>query len=251
MESSALERITVVLCRVESAGNVGAICRAMATMGCRSLVLADCPAYDEVAVKTMALNAWAIYEQAKRYDSLIAALEPCTYAAAFSRRAGRKRKEAIDIRDWAGWLANFGQDRIALVFGNERDGLNSAELACCDDAVFIPADAAQPSLNVSHAVQLACWELRRYFMAGTVPAASVREMAAARSQLDGTVQAVLDRMETRGFFKLGGREDAANFLREISARAALSPSELQRFSALLGKQVALAAKIQKTEPLQP
>lgn len=248
MNGLEMEQLSVVLCRVESAGNVGAICRAMATMGCRRLILAACPDYDEVGVRTWALNAWDIYAAAERYPDLPSALRTCSYAAAFSRRSGRKRKEALDLRDWSGWLIQGGGRPVALVFGNERDGLDSVELACCDDAVFIPTDAAQPSLNVSHAVQLVCWELRRHLLQATVDGRSPPQ---DRLTLDLRIQILVERLSANGFFKLAGRDDTGQFLREIAARAGLSSAEMLRFADLLGKSAVLASKKMDTDLNQP
>ncbi|MBU0936550.1 MAG: RNA methyltransferase [Spirochaetes bacterium] len=230
-----MSETAVVLCRVESSGNVGAICRAMATMGLRRLVFADCPVFDELAVRTWSLAAWSLYEQAEHYSSLTEALAGFSYAAAFSRRAGRKRKETLDVRTWADLMVLRQPEKLALVFGNERDGLSSAELAVCDDAVAIPTDELLPSLNISHAVQLAAWELRRQ----ELPLLPGGRQSAARAQIDRAVQLICNSMEANGLFKLGGREDTGVFLRELSARAGLSDTELARLQKLLTKHAVL------------
>ncbi|HAP42955.1 MAG: hypothetical protein A2087_08925 [Spirochaetes bacterium GWD1_61_31] len=237
-----MDSVLIVLCRVESAGNVGAICRAMASMGCRELRLAACPDHDPVQVRTWSLAAWPLYEKAARFPSLDAALQDVAYAAAFSRRGGQRRKQALDIRQWAAARVERPAGPIALVFGNERDGLSSAELGSCDDAVFIPTDPAMPSLNVAQAVQLACWELRR--LAG--PALDGR-VAAERAELIPAVDGMVERLARLGFFKISGRENTAIFLRELCARAGLSTRELQRLADLFGKYAALAEG-RTTEP---
>lgn len=138
---------------------MGAVCRAMMTMGFTDLVLADCPEYEEVPVKTFALKAFSIYEAARRVPRLHQALEGSVLAAGFTRRVGRMRaREPMDVRDFAR-EALRRKGKIALVFGNERNGLSREEIALCDIAVRIPTSDTFPSLNLAQAVQIVCWQI--------------------------------------------------------------------------------------------
>ena len=124
------------------------------------------------------------------------------------------------------------------MFGNERDGLSAEELALCDEAVRIDTSELFPSLNLSHAVQIACWELRKAVLA----AASTRDgepatrpqgrSAAPRSSVAREAARMADAMQSAGLYKLAGRPDAEAFLREVATRAALSETELKRLSSL-------------------
>ena len=49
---------------------------------------------------------------------------------------------------------------VAIVFGNERTGLENDELMRCHVAVHIPADPSYSSLNLAQAVQVLAYELR-------------------------------------------------------------------------------------------
>lgn len=247
----------VILCRAEGAINVGASCRAMKSMGFTRLVLAACPDFDAVEVRTHALSAFDVYEAAERHATLEGALEGFSYAAGFTRRSGRWRKEAIAVDAFAGSPAAASGGGMAIVFGNERDGLRDAELDLCDDAVFIPSSGLFPSLNLSHAVQIACWELRRARLSdasergegglgptGAKPlseeAFGGRRPAGRREQL-ACVDRMTDSLEALGFFKLVGPSDMATFLRGVSARAGLSSAELERLTALFEKIAGLSS----------
>jgi tRNA/rRNA methyltransferase len=50
---------------------------------------------------------------------------------------------------------------IALVFGQEKTGLSNAYLEKCNACLTIPTDGATPSMNLSHAVAVCCYELAR------------------------------------------------------------------------------------------
>jgi TrmH family RNA methyltransferase len=240
--------IAVVLCRVEGAMNVGASCRAMKAMGLTRLVLVDCPNFDEVTVRTHALLAYDVYAAARRYPTLGEALAGFGMAAGFTRRVGQRRKENVSVELFAAQLSCRLEPSAALVFGNERDGLSDAELALCDEAVGIASSELFPSLNLSHAVQIACWEIRK----GRIGADAPRGRAAApRASAERAASRAADALQAAGFFKLAGRPEAESFLRSVAARAALSETELERFSSLFIKLGALyeSASTKKAESL--
>lgn len=229
----------MVLCRAEGSANVGAVCRAMKGMGLSRLILANCGPLAPDTVRTYALSAYDLYEAAQSAPSLDEALKPFGLVAGFSRRSGRKRKEPVGLRDFARGIARDPgrAESLALVFGNERDGLSDAELGLCDLCVSIPADPAFPSLNLSHAVQLAAWELRqaRLELSGD----AVSRQAAMRVDYEASARRIAERLAKAGFFKLTGQADAERFLRELEARASLSVDESQRLERLFSKLAAL------------
>lgn len=237
--------ITVVLCRVEGAINVGAACRAMKTMGFSRLTLASCPAYDETEVKMHALHAFDVYESATRHQSLAAALAGHTLAAGFTRRTGQRRKESVAVDAFARGLPERAGGPVALVFGNERDGLSDVELALCDEAVSIPTSPLFPSLNLSHAVQIACWEARKALADTLAPTRSV----ATHDRIDEAATAMVAALHSTGMFKMAGGPEAETFVRSIIARAGLSQPELDRFADLFYTVSGIAAaSLDRTEP---
>ncbi|OHD78194.1 MAG: hypothetical protein A3J97_02060 [Spirochaetes bacterium RIFOXYC1_FULL_54_7] len=233
----------VVLCRAEGSSNVGAVCRAMKTMGFGRLLLADCPGYDLDVVHTSAIHAFGLFESAERFSNLASALSGFTLAAGFTRRMGRYRKKSVDVGRFSEDCIHKPTVRIALVFGNERGGLSASELDLCDEAVFIPTSEAFPSLNLSHAVQLACWELRKAIiqsdpsyndengMHGRVPA--------LRGTIAAEVETVCARLEEAGFFKIGGRKDAAVMLKSILARSSATEKEVRQLRNMFFKLAVL------------
>jgi TrmH family RNA methyltransferase len=233
--------IAVVLCRVEGAMNVGATCRAMKTMGLTRLVLADCPIHDETTVRTHALQAFDVFSSAEHHTTLREALSPFSSVAGFTRRTGQWRKDNIGVQDYAARLAGRSETQVALVFGNERDGLSDAELSQCDEAVSLDTSGLFPSLNLSHAVQIACWEVRKA-LSGSSLAAGVR-VCANHAATESAARQMADALQSAGFFKIAGRPEAEIFLRSIAARAALSDAELARFTAFFVKLGAVSVPV--------
>jgi TrmH family RNA methyltransferase len=261
MNTEATRRFRAVLCRAEGAINVGSCCRALKTMGYESLSLADCPSYDEDLVRSFALASYDIYEKARRYPTLEEALSGAGIAVGLSRRQGKKRKESLPLMEFAASYADY-PGTVAMVFGNERDGLSDRELSVCDLAVYIPSSELFPSLNLSHALQLTFWELRRAGLmaaagqatapgqaaaarpaTSSLPAAAARnDSAAARSLTRARAKSIADKLQASGFYKIAGRPESEAFLAELMARACLSEAEADRFEGLFSKLAALEAK---------
>lgn len=54
-----------------------------------------------------------------------------------------------------------GDERLAVVFGNEVEGVNSDVIALCDGCIEIPQLGMKHSLNVSVAAGMVLWEICR------------------------------------------------------------------------------------------
>ncbi len=235
-----LSSFVIVLCRADEAGNVGAACRAMKTMGLERLVLAGPPDYDKDRVAMMAVHAFDVYEKAERFPDLGSALAGRRLSAGFTRRRGGQRKNfSQPVEEFAGMAAlGAAEGDVALVFGNERSGLSTEELALCSLAVHIPSSPAFASLNLAQAVQVACWELRRQASGqgrGGYAAARHEEVAAA-------VTRASVHLAELGFFRLNQGDELKEFLRDVAERAALSVAELRYFEAFIHKMAGLAGK---------
>jgi tRNA/rRNA methyltransferase/tRNA (cytidine32/uridine32-2'-O)-methyltransferase len=153
-----LGEICVILCRPSDPGNIGAVCRAMMNMGLSRLRIAGLSRADlapfEGEIRSRAVHAAVVWEEARFFDSLGEAASDCAVLAGTTRRRGRRRKNvSMDCRDLALWLRDR-PGRAALAFGNERSGLDEAELDLCNIASHIPVSPSIPSLNLSHAVQI-------------------------------------------------------------------------------------------------
>jgi len=154
-------RVRVVLVRPETSANVGACARVVRNTGAFGLDLVDPGDFRTVECWRTAWGAHEVLEQARVFDHLGAALVGASLAVALTGRrpAGGPIE---DVRDAAAAISGIEKDAVAaLVFGPETNGLTNDELALCGRAASIPADPAQPSYNLSHAVAIAAYEVRR------------------------------------------------------------------------------------------
>lgn len=151
-----------VLVRPHYPENVGAVARAIKTMGFTQLTLIKpgrlaVPEH-EMAFK-MAVKSWDVLDDARRYDDLGSALAGVDLVFATTARRGfsgviQPREAALRAVEHA---ALGG--KIAFLFGNEKTGLSEAEHAWATLHVRIPMAADQPSVNLAQATQIFAYEL--------------------------------------------------------------------------------------------
>jgi tRNA (cytidine32/uridine32-2'-O)-methyltransferase len=225
-----------VLVRPEAPVNVGAAARIVRNTGLSGLDLVAPGDWRTVECWRTAWGAQDVLEQARVFATLDEAVADAAYVVAFSgRRPGGV--PALDVREAAQEVKGLDPaDGAALVFGPETTGLSEAELAGCGRRAVIPSHRDQPSLNLSHAVMVAAYEVYR---AGRRPLATVRRARAGEKQ---TLLALL-RDGLRALEALPARNTDGYFeeWRALFMRADLTPRELKLLEHMARKMAQLAA----------
>jgi tRNA/rRNA methyltransferase/tRNA (cytidine32/uridine32-2'-O)-methyltransferase len=256
-----LPDIVIILCRVTEPGNVGAVCRAMKNMGLSRLRIAGTvrEGLDEGVIRARAVHAAEIWERAAFFDTLAAAAADCSLLVGTTRRRGRRRKQVtLNPRQLAAWLREK-PGSAALVFGNERTGLEDDELDLCNIASHVPVSKAFPSLNLSHAVQIYAYELFLALENGGLPGVGTGGAAEGGGNAAGGANAVkgawvpltcaeaaglagsiTDTLGSLGFYRHPGREVQERFLRDLMCRAGLTGREAKYLENMFAKAGRLA-----------
>ena len=239
-----LSNIVIVLCRASEPGNVGAVCRVMKNMGLSRLRMAAPEPLDEVPLLARAIHAEDVWHNAQFFDTLVDAVADCSMVVGTTRRRGRKRKSAtMDPRTLSAWLSARERDfsSLAIVFGNERTGLDDDELNICNIASHIPVSEAFPSLNLSHAVQIYAYELFLAF--GGVPENAVKGewVPLERAAVDELTAQITATFAELGFYKHPGREEQTRFLRDLMCRAGLTEREGRYLGDIFAKAARMGA----------
>ena len=232
-----LSRIRIVLVDTQDGANIGSCCRAMKTMGIERLVITGGREYDEDRVRTLALHAADVWENAERFDTLQEALEGSIFTVGATRRRGKFRKlSAYSPEQLAEKLSDLPDGDISIVFGRESDGLRDDEVAMCSSIVTIPTSDRFPSLNLSQAVQIIAYTLftkaSKYRIGMT---------AVSHARIRAGVSEMVQHLDSIGYFKLADeRKWTEQLLKDITERAALSESEMQRFEKIFRKAELIA-----------
>lgn len=242
-------KVRVVLVKPRDGRNVGAVCRAMKTMGFAELYLVGEAAPDPVEAGRTAVHAGEVLRRAVLCPDLQSALRGVVLAAGVTRRRGRWRKYfALSPEQLAERFAALKHGTCALVFGNEASGLSDRELALCHLAVRIPSDPAFPSLNLSHAVQILTYQLFRRFH-GDGEEATFRPVSS--EELQALVRLMTASLASIGFFTQGDRNELGIFLRDILARAALEKRESERLARVFRRISGLITGKRIDSPADP
>ncbi len=235
-----LSNIVIVLDRPDESRNIGSVCRAMANSDIKELrIVGKKSDYDEERVRILAIHAAYIWENAKFFSSITKAVSDCAIAAGTTRRRGKKRGKLLLPEEFAEIASSATEKnaKAAVVFGNERTGLEEEELDECTMGVTIPSSDDFGSLNLSHAVQIISYQLFRAekkISKGSVPV--------CLSRLEKTVGKISESLQKIGFFKIAGKEDMERFWRDVLSRAALSESEAAYIEKTFSKAAGLASK---------
>lgn len=153
--------VRIVLVRPETAANVGACARIIRNTGAAGLDLVAPGDWRTIETWRTAWGAQDVLEEARVFPDLGAALAGCARAVALTGKRGRGAPPA-DVREAAQEIAALAEEEAAaLVFGPETSGLTLPELALCGRTAIIPTHPFQPSLNLSHAVMVAAYEVFR------------------------------------------------------------------------------------------
>lgn len=147
------ENLSIILVRPEFLGNIGSTCRVMKNFGFSDLRLVEAPKnYKDSEARMMAVGAFDILKQAKLFDSLEEAVEDIglTIATSSGRKRSRPLKNLFEMSDEI--IAFSKENKVAIVFGHERNGLRDDEMALLNRKVRIETSLEFPSMNVAQAV---------------------------------------------------------------------------------------------------
>ena len=192
-DTSVFQRLRFVLVETYHPGNIGAVARAMKTMGFSDLVLVN-PHQPEVATHEEALafasNANDVLAGARIVSSLDEALAGCDFAAALSARPRLFSPPVVTPRGFASRIVAQPEQTAALVFGSERYGLPNEAIEKCQVLLNIPANPDYSSLNLAQAVQLLSYECRMAELGDTLPETEVgfKGKTASVEQIDGMIE---------------------------------------------------------------
>ena len=154
-------RPVVILVRPQLGENVGASCRAMFNFGLENLRVVDPrDGWPSPSAVAMASGAEKILEQAQLYGTTKEALSGLSFVFATTARARDMTKTVLFPRpamQHARQLAVDG-NRVGLLFGPERSGLENSDVSLADTIVTVPVNPRFRSLNVSQAVLLLAYE---------------------------------------------------------------------------------------------
>ena len=165
----------VILVESQLGENIGAAARAMANFGLSELRLVNprC-GWPSREAQIMASGADRVLDAATVYGSLAEAIGDCHLVVAATARSHDQAKPVIGADEAARLAAPriAAGERVALVFGRERNGLENDEVGLADAILTLPVNPAFASLNLAQAIVIAGYEWFKLQSAGALPFAT-------------------------------------------------------------------------------
>ena len=168
----------VVLVEPQLGENIGTAARAMANFGLADLRLVNPrDAWPNPRAVATASGADRVLNAVTVFETVEAALADCSFVLATTARAHDQAKPVLSAEAAAQHIAprvNAGE-RVALLFGRERWGLESDEVGLADVIVTLPVNPAFASLNLAQAVLILGYEWFKLASGGALPFATPKK----------------------------------------------------------------------------
>jgi TrmH family RNA methyltransferase len=249
------ERLFVILVRPESLENIGLAARAMKNTGFHNLRMVGRKKV-EIACPRTAVHAKEIIKEADFFSDLASATDDLDVV--FASTAKRRKNFSVESLDAA--VAKIfslpRETKIGLLFGNERTGLTSSELAVSNFRWSIPQAARQPSYNLAAAVLITLFELFRREKIGAVlssrgpvpgltgtqeqkkapsPFFVDRDVPLARKEQEDCVRRILQKLEQRRFIHPTNKRHTAQMVRDLLGRLAMTDRDRKLLLAMFSQ----------------
>ncbi len=147
----------IILVRPQMGENIGAAARVMRNFGLHEMrIVAPRDGWPNEKALDMAAHAKEMLEGIMPFETVAEAVADCHRVLAASARSRAMEKpvyapnEAMDIL--------CGEDKTALLFGPERTGLTTEDLALAEGLVLIDVNSECPSINLAQAVAVMSYQ---------------------------------------------------------------------------------------------
>jgi tRNA/rRNA methyltransferase len=210
-----LNKPVIVLVRPQLGENIGKAARAMLNFGLTEMrLVAPRDGWPNPSAGPAASGADIVLEQAKVYATTAEAVADCSHVHATTVRKRGVTKPVIGA-DEAGRLVHTQEGRHAVLFGPERSGLETEDVALARNILTIPINPEFASLNLAQAVILVAYEWSRIGreIAGgdevlVQPTLEDTLPPAPQDELDGLIGHLERLLEPRGYFLPEARAEA-------------------------------------------
>jgi TrmH family RNA methyltransferase len=224
--------VRIVLVETSHPGNIGAVARAMKTMGLSDLALVSPKHFPHPDATARASGADDLLEDASVATDLATAIADCDYVVGASARTRSGRWPVLDSRHCAAEIVGrLPEQSVAIVMGPEKSGLTNEDMARCHALVHIPTSPVYGSLNLAMAVQVLCYELRLAALAHAgerTPAQPEQREAppATQREIEGFHEHLEDVLTRTGFLHPDHPRELKRKLRRLFMRAELDKNEI-------------------------
>lgn len=205
----------IVLVRPQLGENIGKAARAMLNFGLAEMRLVEPrDGWPNPSAGPAAAGADRVLEQAQVFASTAEAVADCAHVYATTVRKRGVSKPVL-TPDKAARDIHAKPGRSAILFGPERSGLETADVALARAIITVPINPAFGSLNLAQAVILVAYEWSKHGPIGTKGAPGLVQPTeeellppAPQEELEGLIAHFTRLLEPKGYFLPASRDEA-------------------------------------------
>ena len=223
----------VVLVRPQLGQNIGKSARAMLNFGLTEMrLVAPRDGWPNPDAGPSASGADLVLEQAKVFATVAEAIADCSLVFASTVRRRDLVMPVIGPSEMADAIVGSKQ-RSAILFGPERSGLETEEVALAQSIVTVPINPEFASLNLAQAVILLAYEWSKRSALAQPPAKDV-EPPAPHGEIEGLISQLDEALQEKGYFHPPSRTQATrNTIRTIFTKTGWSSREVKAVRGIL------------------
>ena len=232
--SEAADAPIVVLVRPQLGENIGKAARAMLNFGLTDLRLVNPrDGWPNPSAGPAASGADVVLEKARVFDSVAEAVADCPFVYATTVRKRGLVIPVVSPEETAREIrANAGPS--AILFGAERSGLETEEVAIAQKIVTVPINPEFRSLNLAQAVILVAYEWSKHADLMIPTEGDPAEPRAAQEQLEGLIGQMDEALAAAGYYFPPDRVRVTkNTMRTILSKAGWSNREIQALRGMV------------------
>ena len=224
----------IVLVRPQLGENIGKAARAMLNFGLTDLrLVSPRDGWPNPAAGPAASGADVVLERAQVFDSVAEAVADCPHVFATTVR---KRGLVVPIAtpEQAARTIRSASGRSAILFGAERSGLETEEVAVAGTIITVPINPEFRSLNLAQAVILVAYEWSKLEALAIPTEGEEIEPRAPHEHLEGLIAQLEEALDASGYFYPPDRTPATkNTIRTIMTKPGWSTREIQALRGML------------------
>ncbi len=231
--SSTANRPVIVLVRPQLGENIGKAARAMLNFGLTDLrLVAPRDGWPNPDAGPSAAGADGVLAEAQVFPTLAEAVADCEHIYATTVRKRGVTKPVLTPEQAARDIATQ-PGRHAILFGPERSGLETEDVAVARAIITVPINPEFASLNLAQAVILCAYEWSKH-QSLAQPTVEEELPPAPQEELDGLIEHFTQLLEPRGYFLPAGRAVAnALNLRNILTKPRWNHLEVRTMRGVL------------------
>jgi len=189
----------IVLVRPQLGENIGKAARAMLNFGLTEMrLVAPRDGWPNPSAGPAASGADLVLERAQLFDSVADAVADCAHVYATTVRKRYVTKPVVTPAEAAAEI-HAAPGRAAFLFGPERSGLETDDVAAARTILTVPINPEFGSLNLAQAVILVAYEWSKHQALASPPATEI-DPPAPQVELDGMIAQLEAMLEAKGYF---------------------------------------------------